>query len=290
MRRSGVAPIAARGAALVARARPAGARHRSAEDTAAVLRAAVATDGWKLDVENLSSADGRRVNLRLTNRDDDVRLAVDLCGGRARARGTARVLAVDPRGPARARDRAHGGRNPDEVVVDFAAGAERTLIVQTCRARRRAADRVRSNVSGSPRSKPARADVARLLRWWAGFPATPQACVNAAVWTGRDRVLLERASTAPPRSRGGAAACPAVAARGGAVYQVGEGRLTSLDAAGVRLRLRLRGRGRPGGAGTRSTRVFPISNWQAELRRLVRRGRGRSRPGPRSPTSPRTTA
>jgi hypothetical protein len=217
----------------------------------------------KVDVEVLSSADGRRVNLRLTNHGT-TSVAVDLCGGvlvPQEPRACSRLILGAPAEPGTVRT-----GKPGQVVVHLPAGAERTLLVQTC-----CLD-IGLPLAGKQRlvalDRPARAGDVALMRWWAEFPATSQSAVNAAIWTRRDRVLLDAQYGTAALAWGRGRQFPAVAARGGTLFQLVEGRLSSLDAAGTRCDYA----SEVSGVLAEQDAVyalFPISHWQAELRRLV---------------------
>lgn len=264
MRRSFV-PSAVAGLLLAAvlLAGPVAGEERGDASAPEPLPFCAAVKSGALQVESLGSADGRRVNVRLTNRGKET-LVVDLCGGvlaPAEARACSRLILGPPLESETVR-----ASKPGQVVVVLAPGVERSLLLQTC-----CLDvglplvrRQRLVASGVPE----RAPLPGLMRWWAEFPTAPQSVVNAAVWTGRDRVLLDPKYGTPALAWGRGRLATAVAAHRRTVYQLVEGRLTSLDAAGTRCDLLCEV------AAIVAERdalyaVFPISDWQAELRRLA---------------------
>jgi hypothetical protein len=224
--------------------------------------AAVATR--RIDAESLDAYECQRVRLKVTNRGA-APVAVDLCGG-VLVPEVARACSRLALGPAVLSDTARSPR-PGQVVVDLAAGEAKTVLMHTCCLDARVpyprAQRLRG--SGEPLRPPA----SSLLAWWAAHPAVPQAAVNAAIWTRRESVVLDaRYGTAALAWGRGRVPASTMAAHGGTVFQLVEGRLTSLD--DVRERRVL---------GSEVVQVlpeadalyavFPLSSWQAELRRLA---------------------
>jgi hypothetical protein len=207
-----------------------------------------------------------KVHLTLTN-TGDAPLAVDVCGTR---------LAPEPPrscqrlgvGPSVHREATRTPR-PGVAVVDLAPGETKSLLFHACcldlRLPPPRAQRFRVLAERAPEA------VEQVLRWWADHPAAPQAAVNSAIWAGRKTVAWDprTGSAALAWSRGRYPT--AVASCAGTVYQLAEGRLTALDADGGRRVL-----------GSEVVRViptpdaiyavFPISHWQAELRRLALTG------------------